>query len=253
MSKKKFIILTISLVLILFPNKGMAKNIGPNACLKGLNITWKDGNGNTISDPTEAATNKVKVEITASEGEWQVYFGSPDIDGSDELFNDKGKDKGKFLKDFESFSSSNTYEKTVNLKDDSKAYVALFIKLKKEMKVNDGKVTCKAGNYVLNSKRIDITNDGTGSWKTYRVSKYDADLADGINASKPACDKMRNGRYKRNGQSSSNDICYNETTKTTADNCSDLSDYQSKMKDYFPYCWSGTDNSNLELDGKFIN
>lgn len=253
MSKKKFIILTISLVLILFPNKVMAKNIGPNACLKGLNITWKDGNGNTISDPTEAATNKVKVEITASEGEWQVYFGSPDIDGSDELFNDEGKDKGKFLKGFESFSSSNTYEKTVNLKDDSKAYVALFIKLKKEMKVNDGKVTCKAGNYVLNSKRIDITNDGTGSWKTYRVSKYDADLADGINASKPACDKMRNGRYKRNGQSSSNDICYNETTKTTADNCSDLSDYQSKMKDYFPYCWSGTDNANLEFDGKFIN
>ena len=48
MSKKKFIILTISLVLILFPNKVMAKNIGPNACLKGLNITWKDGNGKSI-------------------------------------------------------------------------------------------------------------------------------------------------------------------------------------------------------------
>ena len=248
MSKKKFIILTISLVLILFPSKVLAGSSGADACLSGLDITWKDGDGNVISDPTEDATDKLKVEITATDGKWDVYFGSPfDIDSSDELFDDHNN----FIYNFHSFKDN--YEKTISLKDDSKAYVALFIKLKNKITVNDGKVTCKAGNYVISGNKIKITNSGTGKWRTYRVSKYDDDLADGVNSSKPACAKMRDGRYRKDGKTSSNDICYNEETKSTADNCANLSEYQSKMRNYFPYCWSGSDNANLEFDGKFIN
>lgn len=253
MNKKNFILLIISLVIILFPNKVVAKESGATECLNKISITWKDGNGNVITDPTEVTTNQLKVEVKATKGKWEAYFGHPDIDSSDELFDNKNK----FIHSFEDFDAEDKFTKTINLKDDSKAYVVLFIKLKNEMKVNEGKTVCKAGNYVISGNKIKIESDGkkkgTGIWRTYRISKYDPDIANGVNSSKPACAKMVRGQYKRNGSSSTKDICYNQKTKKTDDTCARLSDYQLKMQNYFPYCFNDTDNANLEFDGKFIN
>ena len=265
MNRKQLIILTISLVLIFFPSTVKAGETPSAKCTKDIvSIEWKDANGNKITDPFSNTTNQLKVVVTASKGSWEVFYdvyndGSGEnkkIDEASDLFKDTENSvrKFKFNDEFKSLGSDKKYPASRTYKQDSKNYVALFIRLKEKLTLSDGSV-CKAGNFELATKNIRMTNNGTGIWKTYKVSKPDSTVTTSgakVNHSKAACERMRKGLYKKNGSTSEHDICYDENTKTTSANCPNLSDYQAKMKAYFPYCWSDTD-TNLDISGVKIN
>lgn len=266
MNRKQLIVLTISLVLIFFPSTVKADSLPTDLdkCTTDIvSIEWKDANGNTITDPFSNTTNQLKVVVTASKGNWKVFYdvyndgkGDEKIDDASDLFIQKGSNRNKFRfnSDFEGLGSDKKYTASRTYKQDSKNYVALFIRLNKELTLGDGTV-CKSGNFKINGDTINITGNGTGIWKTYKISKPDSTVTTSgakVNHSKVACERMRKGLYKKNGSTSEHDICYDENTKTTSANCPNLSDYQAKMKAYFPYCWSDTD-TNLDISGVKIN
>lgn len=237
----------ITLILILFPSNVEAKsgNSGGETCLNKVHVTWDPSNPLDIE-------NSFGLEVTVDEGTWKVYAEHVNVDDPGELFNNNNKLRATVTDNWTTVTSSSPYKVTNKQLNRDGQYIVLFIKLSSTIKNDKGETICKPGYFYLKGNSIKITSvngnankigEGTGMLRFIRFSKFDDDLATGTNSSKKSCELMRNGTYNNDGTASNKDIQGGFNN----------SDYTSKMKNYFPYCWTESDHSNIEFSNRTIN
>lgn len=264
---KNICFLIIISILIMLPNnvKGMTKTT--NDDINDLiTITTTPKEVNDVED-------NLSVNITVKEGQWKTQVKCyENFDDESDLFNlpndlDKYKGTGinlfnlkQIVKDNFDILTKSSGTKNYNLTR-IKGVCVIFAKLDKDLEITKSgkKKKYNEGYYfITKSGKVSISSVAGGHTYDKRVAKQDkgtaylrtiiaddndkgADNNDSINYNKKACVAMRNGWYN-NKSGSENDI--NESNK---------SEYITRMKAYFPYCWTDTNTASpIEFSNKII-